>query len=482
MIKSFGILTNVSGFYPQSTLAQGADGTLYGTAPSGEAPLGASYGTVFKINPDGTGFAVLKWFTNSLDGARPYGGLVVSGSTLYGTASSPGTVFKLNVDGTGFTVLKQFNSTDGSEPHGTLVLSNSTLYGTTLYGGSGNGSFGTVFKLNVDGSDFTVLKYFSGSDGANPYAGVVLSGGMLYGTTYSGGTNSRGTVFRLNADGSGYAVLKHFGTPYEDGHGPYGGLVVSGNTLYGTATGAGNNGQGTLFKVNIDGTGFTVLKFFDGFSGSSPYGDLVLSGSMLYGTTQSGGGSGSAGTVFRMGVDGSNYTVLRRLSGARDDSSQPIGGLVLSGNTLYGTARGGIAAAGTVFKVNVDGTEFAVLKHFTYSDGATPKAGLALSGSTLYGTTQDRGSNVAGTVFKVNMDGSGYTVLKNFNFSDGYYPQSSVVLSGGALYGTTVYGGSNGIGTVFRMNVDGSGYAVLKHFTGSDGREPRAGLACCSFG
>lgn len=479
VIKSFGILTNVSGFYPQSTLAQGADGTLYGTALSGEALLGgAAIGTVFKINPDGTGFAVLKWFTNSLDGAQPYGGVVVSGNTLYGTAASPGTVFKLNVDGTGFTVLKRFNQTDGANPYGTLVLSNSTLYGTTQYGGSNN--LGTVFKLGVDGSGYAVLKHFLGSDGANPYAGVVLSGGALYGTTSSGGPYSHGTVFRLNVDGSGYTVLKHFGLTYADGYDPRAGLVVSGNTLYGSASGGGNNGLGTVFKVNSDGSGFTVLKLFDAFSGSgsSPSGDLALSGSALYGTTSSGGTNGGGGTVFKMDLDGTGFTVLKHFMRVRGESEGPRAGLVLSGNTLYGTtAYGGSAGLGTVFKVNVDGTASTVLKHFTYSDGATPRGGMALSGSTLYGTSQDRGSNGAGTVFKVNLDGSGYKVLKDFAFNDGYYPQSSVALSGGALYGTTLYGGSNGIGTVYRMNVDGSGYAVLKHFTGSDGREPRAGLA-----
>ena len=90
VIKSFGILTNVSGFNPQSTLAQGADGTLYGTTPGAERP---AYGTAYKINPDGTGFAVLNWFTNILDGRQPYGGLVLSGNTLYGTASGGGNTY-----------------------------------------------------------------------------------------------------------------------------------------------------------------------------------------------------------------------------------------------------------------------------------------------------------------------------------------------------------------------------------------------------
>src|SRR6185503_11712091 len=65
ILRSFGVLTNVTGFNPQSTLVQGPDGTLYGTATYGE---GSVEGTLFKVQPDGSGFTVLKWFTNSIDG------------------------------------------------------------------------------------------------------------------------------------------------------------------------------------------------------------------------------------------------------------------------------------------------------------------------------------------------------------------------------------------------------------------------------
>jgi uncharacterized repeat protein (TIGR03803 family) len=105
IIKDFGVLSRVTGLEPQAPLVRGPDGTLYGTTCRGDG-----YGTVFMIQPNGTGFAVLKYFTNSVDGATPYAGLVLSGDTLYGTTyeggrSGGGTVFKVNTDGTGFTVL-----------------------------------------------------------------------------------------------------------------------------------------------------------------------------------------------------------------------------------------------------------------------------------------------------------------------------------------------------------------------------------------
>ena len=118
-LKSFGILTNVTGRNPHSQLVQAPDGTLYGTASEGE---GNVYGTVFELQPDGSGFTVLKWFTNSAEGANPRAGLTLTGSTLYGTSdaggnSGSGTVFKLNTDGTGYTVLKHFTGSDGANPY-----------------------------------------------------------------------------------------------------------------------------------------------------------------------------------------------------------------------------------------------------------------------------------------------------------------------------------------------------------------------------
>src|SRR5262245_40793035 len=78
-------------------------------------------------------------------------------------------------------------------------------------------------EVNTDGTGYTVLKNFTGSDGALPMAGLVLSGGALYGTTQRGGSSNLGTVFKLNTDGTGYSVLKHF--TGSDGAAPRTGLV-----------------------------------------------------------------------------------------------------------------------------------------------------------------------------------------------------------------------------------------------------------------
>jgi uncharacterized repeat protein (TIGR03803 family) len=344
VLKSF---TQPEGGYPRAGLVL-SDNTLYGTT----ANFGTGgKGVVFKINTDGSGYAVLHNFTGG-DGYYSQGDLVLAGSTLYGTteqggASNLGVVFKVNTDGSGFTVLKSFASSEGSRPRAGLVLEGSTLYGTT-YGG-GISDCGVVFKVNTDGSDYAVLKYFTNfvsSDGAAPQGGLVLAGSTLYGTASRGGA-FYGVVFKLNTDGSGYTLLHNFNSL--DGWAPVGRLVLAGSTLYGTA-GGGTGNYGVVYKVNTDGSGYTLVKTFDGTGGYKPYQGLAIAGSTLYGISYSGGVGteyGGYGMVFRINADGSGYTVLRSFSGS--DGGNPVG-VMISGSTLYGTTEhGGSSWRGAVF-------------------------------------------------------------------------------------------------------------------------------------
>src|SRR5579862_231608 len=144
---------------------------------------------------------------------------------------------------------------------------------------------GLILAGHVMAQTFTTLHSFTAtsgplstnSDGANPYAGLILSSNALYGTAVGGGGSGYGTVFRLNADGTAFITLHNF-TGASDGANPYAGLVLSGDTLYGTAYGGGASGNGTVFRVNTDGTGFTTLHSFTGGSdGANPYSALILS-------------------------------------------------------------------------------------------------------------------------------------------------------------------------------------------------------------
>jgi uncharacterized repeat protein (TIGR03803 family) len=230
-----------------------------------------------------------------------------------------------------FTALDTATSTtnsDGANPHAGLILSGNTLYGTAQHGGSSG--LGTVFAVNTNGTGFTNLYSFTGiSDGAYPAAGLILSGNTLYGTTGGGGSSGYGTVFKVNTNGTGFTTLHSFTAtsgPYpgtnSDGANPYAGLILSGNTLYGTASQGGGSGYGTVFAVNTDGSGFTNLHSFTATSGpypetnsdgAVPYAGLILSGNTLYGTAWFGGSSGY-GTVFSLSlgsVSAPQLTIIR---------------------------------------------------------------------------------------------------------------------------------------------------------------------------
>ncbi len=161
--------------------------------------------------------------TKSRDGVYPYSGLIDLNSTLYGATyhgGGSGCYYRTGLEGCGTVysvstsraekVLYRFASgSDGANPYAGLVSVSGTLYGTTPFGGGGTCQFrsgssgcGAVYSITTAGAE-TVLHAFSGgSDGANLYnEGLIDVGGTLYGTTFYGGWECRevhcGTVFGL---------------------------------------------------------------------------------------------------------------------------------------------------------------------------------------------------------------------------------------------------------------------------------------------
>ncbi len=209
-LASFG--PTVYGSDPAAALIMDSSGNLYGTACTGGA---YDYGAVFEL-ADGSGTITPLASFNGTDGARPDGALIMDssgnlyGTTTYGGASSDGTVFELAKGSGTITTLASFNGTDGANPYATLVMDSSgNLYGTTAGGGASND--GTVFELASGSGTITTLASFNGTNGANPLAGLIMdSSGNLYGTTESGGASSDGTVFELAKGSSTITTLASF--------------------------------------------------------------------------------------------------------------------------------------------------------------------------------------------------------------------------------------------------------------------------------
>ena len=231
----------------------------------------------------------------------------------------------------------------------------------TTQGGPANA--GTVFTMTAAGAVTVLYAFTGGVDGAYPYGALVQDAdGSLLGTTSSGGAGNAGTVFRISSTGN-FTVVYTF-TAGSDGAYPYAGLLrATDGSLYGTTSGAGDYGAGTVFKLAVDGTFSVVYAFTGGADGGYPYSNLVQGADgRFYGTTYGGGATGY-GTIFRLGADGTVATLYAFTGGS--DGAYPYGAVAMAADaSLYGTAaQGGDYGQGTVFKLAADGT-FAVLHAF----------------------------------------------------------------------------------------------------------------------
>jgi uncharacterized repeat protein (TIGR03803 family) len=400
---------------PEGGVIADSAGNLYGTSTTGGS---GTFGTVFEVSPPAAGGAwtetTLHSFTGAPDGFWPIGPLTMDkagnlyGTTAYGGLGEPynyGIVFELSpptVAGDPWTetILYTFQGPpDGKTPNGGLVLDSAgNLYGTTVYGGACG--WGTVFEVSppaAPGGSWTEKVLYSFrytcnnktyNDAATPSAGLVMgSGGILYGTTYNGGTTYDGTVFKLTPPAAGHTtwtekVLYTF-TGGSDGAKPTGSLVLYKNNLYGTANYGANSacnygiaGCGTIFELSppsVAGgtwTETTLYSFAGGTDGANPEWSVLFDKQgNLYTSSGSGGNTGcgnvGCGAVIKLAPPASGgsawtETTLYDFTGRGDGGGNPSGLVIGEFNRMYGTtyvggdptcSYYGNSGCGVVFKI-----------------------------------------------------------------------------------------------------------------------------------
>ena len=370
-------------------MAQGQDGNLYGTVPSGVG----NTGVVFRFTPAGA-YTVLHTFNGPpLDGLEPNAGLTLGldgnfyGSTVLGGISSVGTIFKITPAGA-ITILYNFTGgADGAYPYGTPVLGNDgNFYGVTQYA--------TAYKITPTGT-FTLL----GSIPDRSFAPLFLANdGNFYGTTQHGGTFNSGTVFRMTPAGV-VTVIYNFDTTH--GAVPWAGVVQGGDgSFYGTTTLGGNaGGGGVVFRLSPAGTLSVIHNFPVGTQndGNDPIAGVILAtDGTFYGVTWA-GGTNDFGVVFKLAPTG-QYLLLHqfdKVSGGNSASN-----LVQHTNgSVYGMANGGMHGDGVIYSL-------------TLNLGVTVK--LVLSSGKVGSTVEMLGNGFTGTTaVKFNGKSAQFTVVSD---------------------------------------------------------------------
>jgi uncharacterized repeat protein (TIGR03803 family) len=507
-----------TGLPSRGPLIVGSDGALYGTLS-----LFGAEAAVYRIQPDGSGFQ----FYALPVGARNISGVIegedgrLYGATFDGGLFEAGTVFGINKDLTGFAVIHDFYflGPSGYQPMAEpLEGSDGALYIATRGGGSEGG--GVVCRMDKTGSLFSILHRFPASgtnDGRLPNGPLAQGAdGYLYGTTEAGGVGGEedlfsgaGVVFRVSTDGDIYSVVRRFEGGVNDGTRPKDVLVGSDGQLYGTSQNAGfARSVDGIFRMDTSGNNFDLLYTWVGADDQTIQLNPIIESTdgNLYGTS-AGGGASNAGQVFKVRPNGTQYLNLHEFSSTGADGSYPSTLILDADGTFYGaTLGGGQNDAGTIYKLEPNGT-YQILHNFA-AEGGLPlglvaasddflygssyfdrevfrlgKNGLEYSVLTnlqaspvgaliegtdflLYGVTENGGINERGSVFRLNSDGTDLQEVHSFtNISNNIVAPGGILeASDGKLYGTALRGGANDQGMIFKLNKDGTQYEVLYSF------------------
>jgi uncharacterized repeat protein (TIGR03803 family) len=384
-VATFG--PNVGGLFYAPI--QASNGNLYGTSYQGGTGAAcqnsSGCGTIYQLTPAGALSTLYNFCSqpNCADGQWPYGGLAqgpngsLYGTTTRGGANGYGSVFEITSEGA-LTTLYSFCSagppecSDGSQPYAGLLLGqDGNFYGTTEYGGSTSECqatrCGTVFQITPEGV-LTTLSNFADLPAEQPVGTLVPdSSGNLYGVTTE--PLNPGTIFQATTGGG--LNSEYFIFPCQEG-GPencYDGdeinpPIMSTNGIVVSAQLGGRSGTscltqppdvgcGTVYGLN-SGVLYNFCALTACADGANPVGVLVQAPTgNLYGTTAAGGANTNCtasnqffqpgcGTVYEINPTTQSLTTLYNFCSQPNcaDGSYPSGLMQASNGTFYGVTDG----------------------------------------------------------------------------------------------------------------------------------------------
>ncbi|MBX2963124.1 MAG: T9SS type A sorting domain-containing protein [Cyclobacteriaceae bacterium] len=460
------------GIWFGSKFIKTSDGHILGTASSGGI---YGMGVLFRINPSENSYEKIFTFGDLFSGGGPTSSLLslpngkIIGNTLTGGIHNSGTIYEIDQNGGNYKTLYEFDPTEAKNPNQFMALDEHlALYGSSNLGGPNNG--GSIFKFEVANNQFSIL-HSACLNGCLPTSAPIMTeAGDIYGATQRGGRFGGGVVYKISKNGR-FQRLVEFSSA--NGASPNSPTILYGSDrhIYGMTSSGGTQSSGVIYRVNTNSDDFETIHEFANVvnGGAHPYTGLMeASDGKLYGTTTYGGQIGG-GVIFKIDKNGTGFTVLKNLS--MESGINPYGSLIEgSDGFLYGTTSGGgINNVGVIFKISKSGNEFTKLHDFSLSNGTSPSTALSeIRNGVLMGVTEMGGTFNGGTIFSIHSNGSNFQVLHNFSLNTGTNPTSPLIqlTYGEFLFGVTRNGGSSNYtqGLIYRIRKDATGYSVFHSF------------------
>ena len=269
-------------------------------------------------------------------------------------------VFSIKEDGSDFKVLRDF--TGFGDTGGELTYHDGRFWGTVVAGGAHLN--GLIFSVNQEGKDFQIEHNLLRQDddwffaGIRPTGQLVFSKGKMWGITTILGGNSRGVFYSFDPSTGTYEETFHFDDTF---------FPVSGSEVYLFDNEFWVINSSQIAVLDENGTDLTVVHEFTTETGVSPNFKVTEVGDDVYGVCHS-GAEDDEGAIFKINKTSKEYTVLYEFDNHRntgDDAiydiraSQPV---YFTDGKLWGVVRLRDSASGSpyyvIYSIDLDGQNF----------------------------------------------------------------------------------------------------------------------------